>query len=480
MTWVGDVYLPLISDVNFSASREVDERRFITQRNTVTEFEHSLEQGSIPFWIVSGEHPNGRSLTEQREAIISLKRKNAPLNPVTIEGANMHLSISDEQVPREPSQQILSGDITARSLPDTEYIPGVDNKYRFIDNDIGYKFYSLAGLSPTVGSVNFVHPEEWNTSSISPTTTESTADGDVDFYQTANINDTNSSISEGSSVTRSFNKVGGDYDIYVRVKGASAGNVVEIEGDKYSLTDNHETIKLRKTASTGASLGVTVKATNGTVDLDYVWIDAKHNGGIICEYPSNNYKEPQQRAVVKALDSSGDRAYTKSHDFGTNPEITNSMLRFNGLSMDYYGTSWSSLGDIEFELNGTTYNTINTVQISEINPQHVRFGYEINGTVQFIDLHRHSYTAKLTLYDVDTVRVNDSATYSISGNRITSGSGHFLLKPKKEGTLSTSSSSMEVNGLNPDTETEIILGHDGFDWRTTLTYGHEPEVYVRP
>ena len=182
MPYIGDIYLPYVTENPGSQSRPVTEHNYVGFENSVSEFERSLENGSIPFVTTVDGHPEGYSLEVQYDAIRSLVKRDAPDNPIDFMDKRGHVSIESADYPRQARDTIREGNISVRYLPDSLYQPMFDIQPDIIPNDYALTPTGLFVLPDTVQPAYSRDTDTGEISIESPSMTISTVDGDLDYY----------------------------------------------------------------------------------------------------------------------------------------------------------------------------------------------------------------------------------------------------------------------------------------------------------
>lgn len=125
MVWVGDIYLPLVEEQELSRSREVVKRNYEGFEPSVSEYNPNLNQTSLTFNLNEEFHPEGRSLTEQRDALLSLPDQPPAMNSMGLLNEEGYLAVDSVKFTREPSEDVQPGEVEATYMPADSYITAV-------------------------------------------------------------------------------------------------------------------------------------------------------------------------------------------------------------------------------------------------------------------------------------------------------------------------------------------------------------------
>lgn len=169
--WFGDIAVGFITEKGTSITKEVIEKNFVNKPVQVFELTPDLESGTYAVIFNEEVHPRNESLSEQRDAVVSMPDRHATELPFAVGGDKGHVVVEQASAVITPSQEIDTGEISIRFMEDDTYRPA----FRLIPSPISSDF--------SVGSSSFVAlSSSVENATMSPSHTISTEDGDLDWY----------------------------------------------------------------------------------------------------------------------------------------------------------------------------------------------------------------------------------------------------------------------------------------------------------
>lgn len=407
MPYIGDVYVPMVTDQGLSQDREVDTHNYTDEMPSVFEFEQSLENGDLNFVLYPPLHDRGESLAEQVESVKSLLGQKAADSPFDFLTERGHLSIESVNIPQDSTVNRREGSITIRYLPDSVYQPTKQFGRVGSGGDFALNFYGTFMLPEACENVRLRSGESGDSVPIDPITTRTDEGGALQEYsigsESGNIqpyspellvsghNFDNSAgtgpthyegayalesatLGSGHTADHTFTVPDGEYDVIARAQTSSTNHTLTVEGTThtFSIAGAWEVKSTLGVEATNSSLTVNLSSDGSSIDIDYVLLIPKNRPQVIFDYPDSDYNVASQTGNVKVYDTNGsttesdwDRVYDKSHTFADGIVLQNGNIRvflsdtktaaIEWYSWDPATSSWYSLGYMNC-YDGTVYN----------------------------------------------------------------------------------------------------------------------------
>lgn len=218
--WLGDIAVGMLTDKDTDISKEVVEKNFVDEPVQVYELTPNLESGSYSLVFNEEMHPRSESLSEQRDATLSMPDRHIAEFPFSMAGDEGHILVEQSNASITPSQMIDEGEISIRFMAKSDYRPAFKlNSSSFNDVfDIGQK--SIVALPSQVQNVS--QASDYQISS---------RDGALDLYEYSDRvilkydRSEEYTSDERISPVRVYNSAG--ERIYSSVKAVSQGDYVE-------------------------------------------------------------------------------------------------------------------------------------------------------------------------------------------------------------------------------------------------------------
>lgn len=178
MPWLGDIFIPWITDKDTSISRNVIEKNFVGEPPQVFEINNDLESGSYSLVLNETIHERNESFREQMDSVVSMPTRHGAEFPFSLAGDTGHLVVNSASATITPSKEIRTGEAELRFLDDGTFRPSF--KVEAVPESSDFSptpEESVLPLSVDVESVS----SDLN-GSRSPAYTLTSEDGDIDLY----------------------------------------------------------------------------------------------------------------------------------------------------------------------------------------------------------------------------------------------------------------------------------------------------------
>ncbi|MFB6236939.1 MAG: LamG-like jellyroll fold domain-containing protein [Halopenitus sp.] len=362
MPWIGDIYIPHVTDQGNAQSRETAQFKGVGESWSVSEFTDRLKNGDLEYVLTKDGHPNDVDLDEQFSAVKSLLERDTAENPFAFLKERGHLSITSVDTGREPRDNVRSGTLTVRYLPDSIYQPTLTTSHEDVSNDFGISFYGTVFLPKVAENVRLRSGRTGDSVPLDPVTTRvdesgnrqnymipteqggihayssdlfvngpnfDNSSGTGPTYQNDGYGLQSATLGSGHSADHTFTVPDGQYDVVVRAESTSTSHSLTVEGTTHSFdTANQWQVKTTKGVTvSNSSITVNLSSDGSSIHVDYIFLVPKNKPQIIFDYPTDDVFDMDASGFWRFDEGSGATAYDSSP---------------NGFDISLSGPSWTS------------------------------------------------------------------------------------------------------------------------------------------
>ena len=323
MPFIGDVHIPLTTELGGAQSREVEETP-----TGVAEFQRQLENGDLSFVLHEPTQKQDYTLSEQRAAVEQLTERRSPRTPFEFLDKRGHLAVESTSVGLNPQQNMQAGTITVRYLPDALYQPGLSWDSEDAPNDFALTTQGTFYLPETAQNVRLRNGETGDSIPLEQLTHRVDEDGadqrheigtddgalapyTGDFLVSGDKVDSTSggdsrysegsyglqtmALQPGDGLSHTFSVPDGEYEIIVRAYDVDNSDSFDINGTTVgedTAANDEYTIHSATDVATSSSLKVTINnVVNTPVHVDYVLVRSVEKPQVVFDYPTGGHVE---------------------------------------------------------------------------------------------------------------------------------------------------------------------------------------------
>jgi len=175
MVFLGDVDVPILSEVNTDLISETSDKDFVDEPPRSYNLYSNLEAGTYTFLLTPKLHSRGESFEEQRDSILALVERHGSEFPIDYRSESGFLVANKISYFESPSELIDEVEVDIRYMPYSKYKSAIVANAENYSQDFSVTEESFFGIDSEVvvyknGSIETAY------------TNLNTADGDVSYY----------------------------------------------------------------------------------------------------------------------------------------------------------------------------------------------------------------------------------------------------------------------------------------------------------
>lgn len=179
MPYFGEIHIPWLTNKDTSVTRDLVEKGFVDGPPQVYELTSDFEAGTYSAVLNEDAHARSETLSEQRDAVLSMPSRHASEMPFEIGGDKGYLAVESSTASYTVNTSIDLAEMDVRFLDRESYKPGCRVSPAGLNQTNGYDVTPVESVFPLPATVENV---KFEGSSVSPEYTILDDDVDIDFY----------------------------------------------------------------------------------------------------------------------------------------------------------------------------------------------------------------------------------------------------------------------------------------------------------
>lgn len=179
--WFGDIAVGLVVDKDTDISKDVTEKNFVDEPVQVYELTPNLEAGSYSVFVLEETHPRSETLSEQRDAVLSMPERHVSEFPFAVASDEGHVLVEESNLSITPSEMVDEGEIGIRFMSSDNFRPAYILQAESEDGD--FSVSPEESVIPVANAAGDVYDESTGNTVSPETPTITTEDGQVNLYK---------------------------------------------------------------------------------------------------------------------------------------------------------------------------------------------------------------------------------------------------------------------------------------------------------